>query len=66
MEPLNIAVMVKLEPDFLDEALTNLALVQDELGERSQSIKNLRRALDINPANTSAAALLEQIQQDKE
>jgi len=60
------ARVVKLEPDFLDEALTNLALVQDELGERSQSIKNLRRALDINPANTSAAALLEQIQQDKE
>lgn len=58
--------VVKLEPNFLDEALFNLAMVQEQLGERSQSVKNLRRAIDINPANTSAAALLEQIQQEKE
>ena len=57
---------VELEPDFLDEALTNLALVQLELGERRQSIDNLKRALDINPANTSAAALLAQITEEKE
>lgn len=60
------ARVVKLEPDFLDEALFNLAMVQEQLGERSQCVKNLRRAIDINPANTSAAALLEQIQQEKE
>ncbi len=58
--------VVKLEPNFLDEALFNLAMVQEQLGERSQCVKNLRRAVDINPANTSAAALLEQIQQEKE
>jgi tetratricopeptide (TPR) repeat protein len=60
------ARVVKLEPDYLDEALFNLAVVQAQLGERSQCVQNLRRAIDINPANTSAAALLEQIQQDKE
>jgi tetratricopeptide (TPR) repeat protein len=60
------AQVVKLEPDYLDEALFNLAMVHEQLGERSQSIKNLRRAIDINPENTLAAALLEQIQQDKE
>ncbi|MGD2096492.1 MAG: protein kinase [Desulfobacterales bacterium] len=60
------ARVVKLEPDFLDEALFNLAMVQEQMGERSQCVKNLRRAIDINPANTSAVALLEQIQQDKE
>jgi serine/threonine protein kinase/Flp pilus assembly protein TadD len=58
--------VVKLEPDFLDEALFNLAMVQEQLGERRQCVKNLKRAIDINPANTSAAALLEQIQQEKE
>lgn len=60
------AQVVKLEPDFLDEALFNLAMVQEQLGERSQCVKNLRRAIDINPANTSAAALLKQITEDKE
>ena len=60
------ARVVKLEPDFLDEALFNLAMVQEQLGERSQCVKNLRRAIDVNPANTSAVALLEQIQQEKE
>ncbi len=60
------ARVVKLEPDFIDEALFNLAMVQEQLGERSQCVKNLRRAIDINPANTSAAGLLEQIQQNKE
>ncbi len=60
------ARVVNMEPEFLDEALTNLAMVQDQLGERSQCIENLRRAIDINPANTLAADFLEQIMQDKE
>jgi tetratricopeptide (TPR) repeat protein len=60
------ARVVKLEPDYLDEALFNLAMVQEQLGERSQWVNNLRRAMDINPANTTAVALLDQIQQDKE
>ena len=60
------ARVVDLEPDFLDEALFNLATVQEELGEHNQSIQNLKRAIKINPANTSAADLLAQIMQDKE
>lgn len=58
--------VVNLKPDFLDEALFNLAMVQDQLGERSQCIQNLKQAIKINPANTSAADLLAQIMQDKE
>jgi serine/threonine protein kinase/cytochrome c-type biogenesis protein CcmH/NrfG len=58
--------VVNLEPDFLDEALFNLAVVHEQLGERSQCVKNLKRSIEINPANTSAADLLEQITEDKE
>jgi serine/threonine protein kinase len=58
--------VVNLKPDFLDEALFNLAMVRDQLGERSQCIQNLKRAIKINPANTSAADLLAQITDDKE
>lgn len=58
--------VVKLEPDFLDEALFNLAMVQEQLGERSQCVKSLKQAIAINPANTSAAAFLKQITEDKE
>ena len=58
--------VVDLEPDFLDEALFNLAYMQNQLGEQSGCVKNLKRALDINPANTSATELLAQIMEDKE
>ena len=58
--------VVELEPDFLDEALFNLAMVQEQLGERRQCVRNLKRALDINPQNTSAAAVLKQIYENKE
>jgi tetratricopeptide (TPR) repeat protein len=60
------ARVVKLEPEFLDEALFNLAMVQEQLGERSQCVENLRRAIEINPANASAADFLEQITENKE
>ncbi|MGD8990694.1 MAG: protein kinase [Desulfobacterales bacterium] len=60
------ARVVNLEPKFLDEALFNLAMVQDQLGERSQCVENLRRAIEINPANASAADFLEQIIENKE
>ena len=60
------AQVVKLKPEFLDEALTNLAMVQEQLGERSQCVENLRRAIEINPANASAADFLEHIMENKE
>ena len=55
--------MVELAPDFLDEALFNLAMVQAQLGERAKSIKNLEQAIEINPANESALAYLKQLKE---
>ena len=60
------ARVVELEPDYLDEALFNLAMVQEELGERRQCLQNLKRALEINPQNVSAAANLKLLSEDKE
>ena len=58
--------VVALSPEYLDEALFNLAMVQAELGERGNSIKSLKRALEINPANETVLAHLEQLKQEKE
>jgi tetratricopeptide (TPR) repeat protein len=57
---------VELAPDFLDEALFNLAMVQYQLGERKKCIQSLKQAVEINPANRSAATYLEQIMEEKE
>jgi len=43
--------VVKLAPSYLDEALFNLAMVQEKQGKRDQSIENLERALTVNPNN---------------
>jgi len=43
--------VVQLAPPYLDEALFNLAMVQEKLGKRAESIKNLEKALRINPSN---------------
>ena len=58
--------VVELAPAFLDEALFNLAMVQEQLGERRQCLKSLEQALKINPDNTSALAYLNQITEQKE
>ena len=58
--------VVKLKPAFLDEALFNLAMVQDQLGERRQCLNSLKQAIEINPENETAIAYLKQIQQQKE
>ena len=58
--------VVELQPDYLDEALFNLAMVQAQLGERNACIKSLKQAIEINPANQSAKAYLEQFKQQKE
>ncbi len=60
------ARVVQLEPAFLDEALFNLAMVQEQLGERRQSLKSLKQAIKINPDNASALAYLNQIKDQKE
>ena len=58
--------VVQLEPAFLDEALFNLAMVQEQLGERRQCLKSLNQAIKINPDNASALAYLNQIEDQKE
>ncbi len=60
------AQVVQMQPDFLDEALFNLAMVQERLGERRQCLKSLKRAIEVNPDNASAAAYLDQITGQKE
>ena len=40
---------VELEPSYLDEALFNLAVVQDKLGKTTAAVENLERAININP-----------------
>jgi len=51
--------VVELAPPYQDEALFNLAMVQGKLGKRDQSIKNLERAIQVNPKNEGAKQYLE-------
>ena len=60
------ARVVQMEPAFLDEALFNLAMVLEQLGERRQCLKSLKRAIEINPDNGPAVAYLNQITGQKE
>ena len=50
--------VVELAPSYLDEALFNLAIVQERQGKRDQSIGNLERALTVNPNNEKAKECL--------
>lgn len=56
--------VVELEPPYLDEALYNLALVQEKQGKRAESIRNLERALEVNPKNDMAKKYLLRIKRD--
>jgi len=53
--------VVELAPAFTDEALFNLAVINEKLGERKQCIKNLEQAIALNPANKSAQKYLRQL-----
>lgn len=52
---------VKLTPSYLDEALFNLAIVQEKRGKMKESIENLEKALKINPQNEVAKKLLNKL-----
>jgi hypothetical protein len=41
-------------------------MVQYQLGERKKCIQSLKQAIEINPANESAATYLKQIKAEKE
>jgi tetratricopeptide (TPR) repeat protein/tRNA A-37 threonylcarbamoyl transferase component Bud32 len=56
------ARVVELAPDYLDEALFNLALVQNEQGKKADSLANLEKAVAINPKNMSAQNYLKKLQ----
>ncbi len=46
--------VVELAPSFVDEALFNLAMINEKLGERKACIKNLKQAVAANPENETA------------
>ncbi|MCJ7595990.1 MAG: tetratricopeptide repeat protein, partial [Desulfobacterales bacterium] len=50
--------VVDMAPPYLDEALFNLAMVQNRLGKTEESIENLERTLLVNPANETAKRYL--------
>jgi len=52
---------VKLSPPYLDEALCNLALVQERQGKNKLSMENLEQAVKINPQNEMAQKLLKKL-----
>ncbi len=53
--------VVELKPAFTDEALFNLAVINEKLGEHQQCIKNLEQAVALNPRNESASKYLQQL-----
>jgi serine/threonine protein kinase/Tfp pilus assembly protein PilF len=50
--------VVELKPSYLDEAYFNLAVVQNLQGKNEESIRNLKKALEVNPANKRAKKYL--------
>jgi len=53
--------VVELTPAFTDEALFNLAVINEKLGEHQQCIENLEQAVAFNPGNESAKTYLRQL-----
>ena len=53
--------VVELKPAFTDEALFNLAVIYEKLGERDRCIKKLEQAVDFNPGNKSAQKYLRKL-----
>ena len=56
------ARVVELAPAYLDEALFNLALVQNEQGKKAEGLANLEKAVAINPENMPARNYLKKLQ----
>ena len=56
--------VVDLAPAYVDEALFNLALVQNAQGKKAECIANLEKAVAANPKNTSARNYLKKIKEE--
>jgi serine/threonine protein kinase/thioredoxin-like negative regulator of GroEL len=52
-------IVTELEPPYLDEALFNLAVVQERLGKDDDCMHNLEQATAVNPDNVLAKNKLE-------
>jgi serine/threonine protein kinase/Flp pilus assembly protein TadD len=55
--------VVELRPAFTDEALFNLAVIHEKLGERDRCLKNLEQAVVLNPGNKLAQKYLYRLKQ---
>ena len=53
--------VIELSPPFLDEALFNLAYVQEQLGKLSESKVNIEKAAELNAKNDRVREYLEHI-----
>ncbi len=51
----------EMKPPFLDKAIFNLAMVQQERGKQQECVNNLEKALMINPDNHRARKYLERL-----
>jgi len=60
------ARVVRLKPSYLDKALFNLALVQEKLGKKQESLANLKEAVAVRPKNQKVRAYLNQVFSVKE
>ena len=56
------ARVVQLKPSYLDKALFNLALVQEKLGKKQESLVNLQAAVAVRPENQKVRAYLKQVE----
>lgn len=51
--------LISLAPPYLDEVLFNLALVQEKQGKQASCLKNLQKAVALNPSNETARSYLQ-------
>lgn len=58
--------VVQLKPDYVDKALFNLAVVQQKLGKRRESMASLEAAMTMRPDNQQARAYLEELKAAQE
>lgn len=56
--------VVRMQPDYLDKALFNLAMVQHRRGKTDQSIANLEQALTLRPNDPKLQAYLERFREN--
>ncbi|MGD8252463.1 MAG: hypothetical protein PVF20_09120, partial [Desulfobacterales bacterium] len=56
----------EMAPPYLDEALYNLAMVQEKLGKREVAIRQLALAVEVNPNNLQAVNYLRRLRGEEQ